>query len=266
MKPEVIERRGEGAPGHGADLHLRSVGKVFDSARGQVEAVRDVSLSVPSGQFACLVGPSGCGKSTMLRIISGIYPATSGSVVISDETVIGPRRDVGLVFQSPNLLPWRTVEKNVSLPLEVGGRRVPDSRGRAERFLKMVGLYDFRDKLPHELSGGMQQRAGIVRALVHDPSILLMDEPFGAVDVLTREKLNFEIQSIWEQTRKTIVFVTHSIQEAVLLSDVVYVFSPRPGMIVKVVDVDLPRPRTRHTIHTEEFERYTDIVREHVRE
>jgi NitT/TauT family transport system ATP-binding protein len=262
--PSVVPRRTEAA-----DLHVRGVGKVFDSARGKVEAVRDVSFDVPSGRFAALVGPSGCGKSTMLRIFCGIYPATSGEVLVGNDRVTEPRHDVGLVFQSPNLLPWRSIEKNVSLPLEVGGRTKEEKAhavGRADDFLKLVGLYDFKDKLPHELSGGMQQRAGIVRALVHDPSILLMDEPFGAVDVLTREKLNFEIQSLWEQTRKTIVFVTHSIQEAVFLSDTIFIFSPRPGTIVKTVDVDLPRPRTRETIHTQEFFQLTETVREHVKE
>jgi NitT/TauT family transport system ATP-binding protein len=249
-----------------AVLHVRGVGKVFESARGNIEALTDVTFDVPSGKFVALVGASGCGKSTMLRIICGIYPATAGQVVIGDEPVIGPQRDVGLVFQSPNLLPWRTIAKNVALPLEVGGRSAVNAEGRPEHFLRMVGLYDFRDKLPAELSGGMQQRAGIVRALVHDPSLLLMDEPFGAVDVLTREKLNFEIQSLWEQTKKTIVFVTHSIPEAVFLSDTVFIFSPRPGTIVKVVDVDLPRPRTRHTMYTQEFEGYTNLVRKHVRE
>ena len=267
----ATEGTGAGQVGHAqaADLHVRSVGKVFESARGKVEAVREVTFDVPSGRFAALVGPSGCGKSTMLRIICGIYPATAGKVLIGTDPVTEPRSDVGLIFQSPNLLPWRTIEKNVSLPLEVGGRSREEKEnaiGRADEFLKTVGLYDFRDKLPHELSGGMQQRAGIVRALVHDPTILLMDEPFGAVDVLTREKLNFEIQSLWEQTRKTIVFVTHSIQEAVFLSDTVHIFSPRPGTIVKTVAVDLPRPRTRETIHTQEFFELAELVREHVKE
>jgi len=232
--------------------------------------LRDVNLEVQAGQFAAFVGPSGCGKSTLLRIVSGIYPATSGEVRIGTEPVVHPRRDIGLVFQAPNLLPWRTIKANVALPLEVGGRSgkeaKEEARSRADEFLKLVGLYDFRDKLPHELSGGMQQRAGIVRALVHDPRILLMDEPFGAVDVLTREKLNFEIQSLWEQTRKTIGFVTHSIQEAVFLSDVVFIFTPRPGTIIKTVGIDLPRPRTRPIMQTQEFFDYTELVREHVRE
>lgn len=249
-----------------AGLSVHGVSKFFDSTRGKVEALMDVTLDVGSSRFAALVGPSGCGKSTLLRIICGIYPAAAGSVRIGSEIVTEPRRDVGLVFQSPNLLPWRTIEKNVSLPLEVGGRSSHRAAERAARYLKMVGLYDFRDKLPHELSGGMQQRAGIVRALVHDPTILLMDEPFGAVDVLTREKLNFEIQSIWEQTGKTIVFVTHSIQEAIFLADVVFIFSPRPGTIVKTIDIDLERPRTRQTIHTQEFFEYTEQIREHVKE
>jgi NitT/TauT family transport system ATP-binding protein len=255
---------------HSAHLRVSNVSKVFGSARGSVEALRDVTLDVPAGAFAAFVGPSGCGKSTLLRIVAGIYPPTSGEVTVAGEPVSKPRRDVGLVFQSPNLLPWRTIGANVRLPLEVGGRSKKElkeeARRRADDFLKLVGLYEFRDKLPHELSGGMQQRAGIVRALVHDPSVLLMDEPFGAVDVLTREKLNFEIQSLWEQTRKTIAFVTHSIQEAVFLADTVFIFSPRPGTIVQTVPVDLPRPRERVTMQTPEFFELAERVREHVRE
>jgi NitT/TauT family transport system ATP-binding protein len=254
----------------GAELHVHSVGKVFESARGSVQALRDINFVVDGGSFAALVGPSGCGKSTMLRIVSGIYPATTGSVLVGGDPVIGPREDVGLIFQSPNLLPWRNIERNVSLPLELGKRATKDkkreARSRADAFLSMVGLLEFKDKLPHELSGGMQQRAGIVRALVQDPTILLMDEPFGAVDVLTREKLNFEIQSLWEQTRKTIVFVTHSIQEAVFLADVIFVFSPRPGTIIQTVKIELARPRERATIHTPEFFEYEELVRAHVKE
>jgi NitT/TauT family transport system ATP-binding protein len=189
---------------------------------------------------------------------------------VGGDPVVGPREDVGLIFQSPNLLPWRSVERNVSLPLEVGKRATKEAkraaRARADEFLSMVGLLEFKDKLPHELSGGMQQRAGIVRALVQDPTILLMDEPFGAVDVLTREKLNFEIQSLWEQTRKTIVFVTHSIQEAVFLADVIFVFSPRPGTIIQTVKIELGRPRERATIHTPVFFEYEELVRAHVKE
>jgi NitT/TauT family transport system ATP-binding protein len=244
----------------GAELRVQGVRKVFESARGAVEALRDIDLVVDGGSFAALVGPSGCGKSTLLRIISGIYPATAGKVFV----------DVGLIFQSPNLLPWRNIERNVSLPLEVGKRATKEAkraaRARADEFLSLVGLLEFKDKLPHELSGGMQQRAGIVRALVQDPTILLMDEPFGAVDVLTREKLNLEIQSLWEQTRKTIVFVTHSIQEAVFLADVIFVFSPRPGTIIQTVKIELGRPRDRAMIHTPEFFEYEELVRAHVRE
>jgi NitT/TauT family transport system ATP-binding protein len=253
-----------------ANLEIRDLSKTFSSSRGPVEALKDVSLEIPAGRFAAFVGPSGCGKSTLLRIITGIYPATAGEALVGGQPVSRPRRDVGLVFQSPNLLPWRSIESNVALPLEVGSRTGKDvkrlARERADQFLKMVGLYDFRDKLPHELSGGMQQRAGIVRALVHDPTVLLMDEPFGAVDVLTREKLNFEIQTLWQQTGKTIAFVTHSIQEAVFLADVVFVFSPRPGTVIKTVEVDLPRPRSRETIHTREFFEFSELVREHVKE
>ena len=244
----------------------------FTSERGTVTALDNIDLAIPRGSFLTLLGPSGCGKSTLLRVMADLVEPSSGRVSVLGGTPQAAReaRQIGFVFQDPALLAWRTVLENVSLPLEVGGRASKESKERAheraDQFLRMVGLYDFKDKLPHELSGGMQQRAGIVRALVHDPTVLLMDEPFGAVDVLTREKLNVEIQALWEQTRKTIVFVTHSIQEAVFLSDVIFVFSPRPGTIVKVVEIDLPRPRTRATIHTPEFFEYEELVREHVKE
>jgi NitT/TauT family transport system ATP-binding protein len=249
-----------------ADLRVEGVSKAFESQRGRVEALRDVDLRVEAGQFAAFVGASGCGKSTLLRVIAGIHPATTGTVHLGGEQVTEPRRDIGMVFQSPNLMPWRDVESNVSLPLEVGGKPDAGARDRVDRYLKLVGLDEFRKRLPSELSGGMQQRAGIVRALVHDPGLLLMDEPFGAVDVMTRDRLNFEIQALWMQTHKTIVFVTHSIQEAVFLADVVFVFSPRPGTIVERIEVDLPRPRTRELIHTPEFFELEERVRLNVRE
>ncbi len=249
-----------------AGVEVRGISKTFTSKSGEVTALMDVSLEVESGRFAALVGPSGCGKSTLLRIAAGLYPPSAGAIRIGDEPVERPRRDVGLVFQSPNLLPWRTVEQNVALPLEIGGRSSRDGRERIEQFLRTVGLYEFRKKLPAELSGGMQQRAGIVRALVHDPAVLLMDEPFGAVDVLTRDRLNFEIQALWEETRKTILFVTHSTAEAVLLSDEVYVFSPRPGTILERVPIDLQRPRTREMMRTSGFFALDDHIRGLVRD
>jgi len=250
-------------PMNGGHVLIEGVDKTFDSARGSVRALHNVSCEVEAGKFAALVGLSGCGKSTLLRLVTGMYEPTKGSIYVDSQKVTGPRRDVGLVFQSPNLMPWRTVEQNVALPLEVGPQATTREIGyeRAERYLKLVGLWDFRMKLPGELSGGMLQRAGIVRALVDDPSILLMDEPFGAVDVMTRDHLNYEIQTLWEQTRKTILFVTHSIQEAVLLADVVFIFSARPGTIVEKVEIDLPRPRTREVIHTGEFFEYEEYIR-----
>jgi NitT/TauT family transport system ATP-binding protein len=247
-------------------VSVQRVSKTFHSRRGPVAALRDVTLNVGAGRFAALVGASGCGKSTLLRVVSGIYPVDDGRVLIGGDPVVGPRHDVGLVFQTPNLLPWRNLERNVLLPLEVGGRSAQGAAERARELLRRVGLLEFRDRLPHELSGGMQQRAGIVRALVHDPDVLLMDEPFGAVDVLTRERLNFEIQALWEQTGKTILFVTHSIQEAVLLADEVFVFTPRPGTISAHVPIDIPRPRTRQTMHSSEFYDLTERIRAHVTE
>ncbi len=248
---------------NGGYVRAEGVDKIFDSVRGSIQALHNVSFEVQAGRFAALVGASGCGKSTLLRLVSGIYEPTKGSVFVGSQKVVGPRRDVGLVFQSPNLMPWRTVERNVALPLEVGRQETTRQIGydRVERYLKLVGLWDFRMKLPRELSGGMIQRAGIVRALVDDPSILLMDEPFGAVDVMTRDHLNYEIQALWEQTRKTILFVTHSIQEAVLLADVVFVFSARPGTIIETVNIELPRPRTREQIHTSVFFDYEEHIR-----
>ena len=191
-----------------------------------------------------LVGRSGCGKSTLLRIIAGLLQATSGRVRVAGEPVTGPRPDVGLVFQRPALLPWRSVLENVMLPVEILrlDRRV--YRERARELLGTVGLEGFEHRRPHELSGGMQQRAALCRSLIHDPAVLLMDEPFAALDALTREELSLELQRIWSEHRKTIVFVTHAIHEAVLLGDRVVVMTPRPGRIARVIDVDVPRPRS----------------------
>jgi NitT/TauT family transport system ATP-binding protein len=226
---------------------------IFETASGPVEALRDISLTVGHGEFVSLVGPSGCGKSTLLRIIAGLRPATSGVVMVNGVQVVKPIANVGMVFQAPVLLKWRTILDNVLLPVELAGLPTANYRQRAFDLLRLVGLGDFATKRPNELSGGMQQRASICRALLIDPPLLLMDEPFGALDAMTRDDMNLELLRIWGEglgsgsLRKTIVFVTHSIQEAVILSDRVVVMSQRPGRITMTHGIDLPRPRTIET-------------------
>jgi NitT/TauT family transport system ATP-binding protein len=229
---------------------LDRVGMTYRAESGPVEALRGISISVGRGQLVALVGPSGCGKSTLLRIVAGLRPPTTGSVSVDDRAVRGPITAVGMVFQAPVLLKWRTVRDNVLLPAELSGLDPRRFRERAEALLTLVGLGDFADKYPRELSGGMQQRASISRALLLDPPLLLMDEPFGALDAMTRDEMNLELLRVWGESfaaRKTIVFVTHSIPEAVFLADSVVVMSPRPGRVTRVFDIPLPRPRTPAT-------------------
>jgi NitT/TauT family transport system ATP-binding protein len=228
-------------------IALNRVGMVYATASGAVEALREISLGVRAGEFAALVGPSGCGKSTLLRIIAGLRPATSGAVAVAGRSVTHPIHEVGMVFQAPVLLKWRRVLDNVLLPAELAGLDPRQHEKRALELLKLVGLGDFADKYPRELSGGMQQRAALCRALLLDPPLLLMDEPFGALDAMTRDELNLELLRVWgegNQRRKTIVFVTHSIPEAVFLADRVVVMTPRPGRVARIFDVPLGRPRT----------------------
>jgi NitT/TauT family transport system ATP-binding protein len=233
-----------------ANIELARVGMVYKTSSGAVEALRDISLTVNRGEFVSLVGPSGCGKSTLLRIIAGLRQATSGAVTVNGVEVAKPISNIGMVFQSPVLLKWRTILDNVLLPVELTGLARAKYRQRAFDLLQLVGLGDFAGKLPGELSGGMQQRVSICRALLLDPPLLLMDEPFGALDAMTRDEMNFELLRIWGEghgfgdQRKTIVFVTHSIQEAVILSDRVVVMSERPGHITNVREIELSRPRT----------------------
>lgn len=230
-------------------IRLDSLGNVFQTSDLIVEALRDVSAEIDDSEFVSIIGPSGCGKSTLLRLVSGLIPATQGTVYLDDVPVSGPAASVGFVFQSPTLLKWRTVFKNVMFPYEVlaSQRNVSVSKAefeeRAHRLLKMAGLEEFTDAYPKQLSGGMQQRVSICRALIHDPELLLMDEPFGALDEFTREYMNEELLRIWRETTKTVIFVTHHIPEAVFLSDRILVMSRRPGTILGEVVVDLPRPR-----------------------
>lgn len=243
-------------------IDIRELCKVYTTRDGgKVEALQDISFEVEEGSFVTVVGPSGCGKSTMLKILAGILPKSSGEVFLGGQEVTGPRRDIGVVFQSPVLLPWRTVLDNVTVPAEVQGLDMDTHRERAMELLDLVGLTGFEEQYPFELSGGMQQRVGIGRALVSDPAFLLMDEPFGALDAMTRERMNMELLRIWRESAKTILFITHSIPEAVLLADRVIVLTERPGRIARIVDVDLPRPRDIEMVTSDQFGVYTTQLR-----
>lgn len=228
-----------------------------------VSALEDINMTVKQGEFVSIVGPSGCGKTTLLKILAGLNSITSGTVTLAGREVSGPSKDIGMVFQSATLLPWKTIAENVMVPIDVQKLDKKIYRARANELLKMVELEDFKDKYPSQLSGGMQQRAGICRALVHDPKVLLMDEPFGALDAMTREFMNLELLRIWAESEKTVVLVTHSIPEAVLLSDRVVVMSARPGRIADVIDIDLPRPRTMASLHSDKANDYLQRIREH---
>lgn len=248
----------------GQFIDIASVNKSFHTRSGdRIDALHDVNLTIAKGSFVTLVGPSGCGKSTLLRLIGGLTSRSDGEIRIGGKAVAGPTGDVGMVFQAPVLLPWRSVFENVTIAADLKRIPVSEARRRAEHYLRLVGLQDFRDKYPGELSGGMQQRVGITRALVHDPDVLLMDEPFAALDAMTRDHLQMELQSLWMQSGKTIVFVTHSIQEAVFLADRVIVLAPRPGRVVDDIEIDLPRPRTLNMINSEAFGAYSQAVRKH---
>jgi NitT/TauT family transport system ATP-binding protein len=224
-------------------IAISGISKTFRRDRAETVALDDVSLDVARGEFISIVGPSGCGKSTLMRIVAGLVPPTRGGVVVFGEPVAAPVTQVGIVFQSPILLDWRDVLSNVLFQVEIRGLSGAAYRERAMRLLDQVGLADFADRYPHELSGGMRQRTAIARALLHEPPLLLMDEPFGALDALTREQMRVDLEALWLASRKTVLFITHSIDEAVLLSDRVVVMSPRPGRVDRILDVDMPRPR-----------------------
>jgi len=228
-------------------IELRHVSKTFHHRRGKVdapvEALRDVSLRVTPGEFVCLVGPSGCGKTTLLRLMDGLLEADAGQVLIDGSAHTAPGPHAGFVFQSFRLLPWRTVRDNVEFPLEIQKLPRGERRARAERYLRLVGLEGFEHSYPHALSGGMQQRVGLARALALEPGILLMDEPFAALDAQTREFMQIELSRIWASLGLTIVFVTHSLDEALFLGDRVVLIGPRPGSVQEIVEVPLPRPR-----------------------
>ena len=245
-----------------AVVTLNGVTKKYETASGgTVHALSNVKLEVGAGEFVSVLGASGCGKTTLLRIIGGLEGEYDGELVLRGRNGGGSRRDVGIVFQDANLLPWRTTLQNVLLPAQVLRLDKRHSLARAHELIELVGLKGFEDKYPFELSGGMRQRISIARALVHDPSVLLMDEPFGALDALTREVMNSEVLKIWDTTRKTVFMITHSIAEAVFMSDRVVVMSPRPGRVIAEVDIALPRPRNIEMLSEERFGAYTGQLR-----
>jgi NitT/TauT family transport system ATP-binding protein len=227
-------------------IEIKAVSQTFRRRGLTTHALDNIDLTIPKGEFVAIVGPSGCGKSTLLRIIAGLLSHTSGSVQLAGREVAGAQTDLGIVFQSPVRLEWRNIIDNVLLQLELRGIDPKPYVPRAHDLLGKVGLGEFHDRRPRELSGGMRQRAAIVRALIHDPPLLLMDEPFGALDALTREQMRIDLEDLWMQTGKTVLFITHSIDEAVLLADRVIVMSPRPGKIEQIYEIDMPRPRGLH--------------------
>jgi NitT/TauT family transport system ATP-binding protein len=238
------------------DIRVQDVTMVYHGSGDSVIALERVNMHVPTGQFASIIGPSGCGKSTLLRLIADILQPHSGQVTLGSDTPRAARHDhaLGFVFQSPTLLPWRTVRQNVELPLDVVGRNSTRRSARStDELIELVGLRSFEKALPHQLSGGMQQRVAIARALVLTPDVLLLDEPFGALDEITRQRMNLEMLRIWAESGTTALLVTHSIGEAIFMSDQVYVMSARPGRIVSVVDVPLPRPRTLDMMRSHVF-------------
>jgi NitT/TauT family transport system ATP-binding protein len=226
-----------------ASIEVAGLSMVFRKGATQTRALDEIGLTFGQGEFVAIVGPSGCGKSTLMRLMAGLLPATAGRIVFGGRPVTGPVKDVGIVFQNPVLLNWRNVLDNVMLQIEMRGLDPRDYLDQARSLLELVGLGDFMSSYPRELSGGMKQRAAIVRALIHDPPVLFMDEPFGALDALTREQMRVDLESLLMDRPKTVLFITHSIDEAVLLADRVVVMSPRPGRIERIMPIDLPRPR-----------------------
>lgn len=244
---------------------IRDLRKEFRTRSAEkVLALEDMNLSISENEFVTVVGRSGCGKSTLLKLIAGILLASRGEISINGIPVSEPRKDVGMVFQSPVLLPWRNVIENILFPIEIMKLHADEYQEKIRKLLDLVGLSGFENKVPRELSGGMQQRVSICRSLIHDPNILLMDEPFGALDAMTRDELGLELTRIWQQEKKTVVFVTHSIPEAVFLGDRVIVMSPRPGRVVKVVPIHLARPRSIDMEFTDEFRNYVLEIRESI--
>lgn len=245
-------------------LVVKELSTVFSNGNGGLRALDHLSFEVCPEEFICVIGPSGSGKTTLLRALAGLLPPTSGEIWFKGERLTQPRQGVGFVFQKANLMPWRTVMENIRLPLEVQNVPPVEAQQRAQEMIELVGLQSFEKSLPRDLSGGMAQRVAIARALVHDPDLLLLDEPFGALDALTRERMGSELLALWQKRRKTVVMVTHSISEALLLSDRVLVLSARPGRLRLDMDVDLPRPRDEETRYIPAFQALARRLRESI--
>jgi len=248
--------------GSEAHIEIRELRHTFEREGMVTNALDGLDLDVRTGELVSVVGPSGCGKSTLLRIVAGLLPFTAGTVQVGGRAVAGPQTDLGIVFQSPVLLDWRNVLDNVLIQLELRGLDANQYRDKAKQLLADVGLGEFLDRRPRELSGGMRQRVAIVRALIHDPTLLMMDEPFGALDALTREQMRIDLEKLWLRQRHTLIFVTHGISEAVALADRVVVMTPRPGRIEKIMTVDLPRPRNKAVVTSSRFTAYCDEITE----
>lgn len=243
-------------------ISIRKVSKYFKTLGGaDVVALKDISFDVEAGEFVAIVGPSGCGKSTLLRIIAGLMPASEGEILIEGKPVNGPTKGVGMVFQTPVLMPWKRVAENILFPLQIMGRKNDANNTNLNQLMKLLGLEGFEDAYPFELSGGMQSRVAIGRALITNPKLLLMDEPFGALDALTREKMGLELLRIWGEYRNTVIFVTHDVAEAVFLADKVVVMTPRPGTVKNIIKIDLDRPRDLSVKSSPEFAEYALKVR-----
>jgi NitT/TauT family transport system ATP-binding protein len=260
MPASTLQSSGE------AFVRLAKVGKSFRNEGGTLEVLRNVSIDVADRQFISILGPSGCGMSTLLMMLAGLEPVSSGSIEIAGQTVRTPRRDVGVIFQDPTLLPWKTALENVLFPIEIYGLPFDKYRARAEALLDLVGLADARQRRPRQLSGGMRQRVAICRALIHEPKVLLMDEPFSALDAITRDELNVTLLDIWERHHQTAFFVTHSIREAVFLSDRVVVFGRQPGQVVMDVAIPFERPRDLSVGETVEFNQICGELRRAIAE
>jgi NitT/TauT family transport system ATP-binding protein len=234
-------------------MKVDHVSKYYKTKTGSVHALEDLSLEIAKGEFVCILGPSGCGKSTLLWGMSGLHDLTAGQIILNGTPVTGPRPEIGMIFQDANLLPWRNLDQNIHFPFEIKRLDAKPYESRINGLIQEVGLAGFENKYPRELSGGMQQRASIVRCLSYDPEVILMDEPFGALDAFTRDEMNLLIQKIWMETGKTIIFVTHNVTESIFLADRVVVLTPRPGRLAHIFPIDLPRPRTIEQTFSPEF-------------
>ncbi len=262
MSPVPVPVSTPAPPAQGASaIHIQGLTKRYATREGELLAIDRLDARMADASFVAIVGPSGCGKSTLLKILAGLQPVSTGEVAIRGERLQGPRRDIGIVFQSPVLFPWRTVLDNVMLPVDVLGLDRVAARATARELLALVGLKDFESRYPWELSDGMQQRVAIARSLINDPTLLLMDEPFGALDAMTREHMNVELQRIWLERRKTVLMITHSIAEAVYLADRVLVMSARPGRFIDDIAIDFPRPRPLEVMNSPEFGAHVARIR-----